>query len=112
MTEPTEQPTKIVEVKMSCTSCKWMGRVADCGCDADYQEFDDDGRLRCPECKGLVNEITEQPNLRIVKTIQQRMHVITKELESLPDSPLRRMALDDIGIFEAGILYKLQEEYE
>lgn len=61
-----------------------------------------------------MSEPTEQPNpnLLIVKTIQQRMHVITNELESLPDSPNRRMALDDIGIFEAGVLYKLQEDYE
>ncbi len=57
---------------------------------------------------------TEQPNpnLLIVKTIQQRMHVITNELESLPCSTLKDMALDDIGIFESGVLYKLQQEYE
>jgi hypothetical protein len=48
----------------------------------------------------------------IVKTIQGLMSTVTSSLENLPNEPLRRMALDGIGIFEAGVLYKLQEEYE
>ena len=61
----------------------------------------------CRDCK------PEQPNTNamLIKTIQNLMHVITNNLEKLPDEPLRRMALDDIGVFEAGLLYKLQEEY-
>lgn len=90
--EPLEQP--------KCKTCGDTGRIS--------REINDGISLEnCPDCP-------EQPstNAMIVKTIQQRMHVITKELESLPDSPNRTMALDDIGIFEAGVLYKLQEEYE
>lgn len=66
------------------------------------------------ECVSNPCNCPEQPNpeLMMIKTIQGLAHVITNNLEKLPDEPLRRMALDDIGIFEAGVLYKLQEEYE
>lgn len=81
-----------------------------------------------PPSEELIN-ITQEPeqpnqNLTIVKTIQQRMHVITNELNQLkenitdqePGDSVRKtrvlQALDDVGIFEAGVLYKLQQEYE
>jgi len=44
----------ILDGRMKCVSCEWSGDVGRCDCDADYPEFEDDGRLRCPECRGLV----------------------------------------------------------
>ncbi len=46
----------ILDVKMKCVDCNWQGSVGECDCDADYPEVEDDGRLRCPKCKGLVND--------------------------------------------------------
>lgn len=117
MTEPTEQPTstedfkeEFVEIPISpravanpekpkCKTCFGDGWL--------WTNFGKTGKHKspCPDCQ-------PNQNLLIVKTIQQRIHVITNELEKLPNSPSRTMALDDIGIFEAGVLYKLQEEYE
>lgn len=50
---------KITEVLMQCVGCDWMGQVIDCDCDADYPEVEDDGRLRCPKCGSIVNQIGE-----------------------------------------------------
>ncbi len=105
MTEPTEQFEGLGSMnqpkletldyepeQLICKRCQ----ILNCGCKAV-----------------LMKETIEQPNTNamIIKTIQNLMHVITNNLEKLPDEPLRRMALDDIGVFEAGLLYKLQEEY-
>ena len=48
---------KIIEILMQCRRCRWIGQVIECDCDSDYEEFEDDGRLRCPECKALVKQI-------------------------------------------------------
>ena len=48
----------ILDVKVNCLECKWIGIVGESNCDGDYPHlYVDDGRLRCPECSGLAEEI-------------------------------------------------------
>ena len=84
---------------------------------------------KCSECKqgfkppkslkrgfmGLgCNKPTEQPNQQImlVKTIQGLTTAILHEISKLPESELKDQAYDDMNIFETGILFRLQKEYE
>jgi hypothetical protein len=47
----------ITDIKVNCLECGWEGTVGECNCDGDYPDlFEDDGRLRCPACVGLVEE--------------------------------------------------------
>ena len=46
----------ILDVRMNCLECDWEGTVGECDCDADIPDVEDDGRLRCPDCAGLVEE--------------------------------------------------------
>lgn len=55
---PSKQ-RKITEVLMQCPGCGWIGQVIECDCDADLPGVEDDGRLRCPECSSVVNQINE-----------------------------------------------------
>ena len=56
----------------------------------------------------------EQPNQQImlVKTIQGLTTAILNDISKLPESVLKDQAYDDMNIFETGILFKLQKEYE
>ena len=48
----------ILKVKMACYVCGWSGEVYECDCDADFpKEHIDDGRLRCPKCANVVQEV-------------------------------------------------------
>lgn len=47
----------ILDVKIKCLKCEWKGSVGECDCDVDLPDVEDDGRLRCPECEGLVEEV-------------------------------------------------------
>ena len=47
----------ITDIRVNCLECDWEGTVGECGCDADYPNaYEDDGRLRCPECAGRAEE--------------------------------------------------------
>lgn len=50
---------KITEILMVCHRCSWIGQVIECDCDSDYPEEEDEGRLRCPKCQALVQQIGE-----------------------------------------------------
>lgn len=66
------------------------------------------------------------PNLKIVKTIQERMHVITNELEKLKivgnggsdnegkllQYNIKNQALEDVDLFERTTLFELQKAFE
>ena len=56
----------------------------------------------------------EQPNQQImlVKTIQGLTTAILNDISKLPESVLKDQAYDDMNIFETGILFRLQKEYE
>jgi len=54
-----EKLRKITEVLMQCRRCGWIGTVLECNCDSDYPEEEDSGRLRCPKCMAVVNQISE-----------------------------------------------------
>jgi hypothetical protein len=44
----------ITEQSVKCC-CGWSGTIGETNCDADYLDIDyDGGRLRCPECAGVV----------------------------------------------------------
>ena len=67
---------------------------------------------KCPECKK--NPKPEQPNQQImlVKTIQGLTTAILHDISKLPESTLKDQAYDDMNIFETGVLFRLQKEYE
>lgn len=46
---------KIIEILMQCHRCGWIGTVFECN--------EDCGRLRCPKCAALVNQINEDGEL-------------------------------------------------
>ena len=47
----------ILDVKVNCLECNWIGTVGECNCDGDYPHlYVDDGRLRCPACLGVAEE--------------------------------------------------------
>ena len=56
----------------------------------------------------------EQPNkqLMLIQTIQNLATCILNSISKLPKSTLKDQAYDDMNIFETGILFKLQKEYE
>ena len=56
----------------------------------------------------------EQPNQQImlIKTIQGLTTAILNDISKLPESVLKDQAYDDMNIFETGILFRLQKEYE
>lgn len=54
---------KITEVLMQCHRYGWIGPVFECNSDSDYPEEPDGGRLRCPKCQAVVNQIAEMPKL-------------------------------------------------
>ena len=93
----TEQP--------ECETCDGARNVGGSGYLDEQGKYIETKTVDCPDCKPNTNTM-------IVKTIQGFTHLITNSLEKLPDGTLRREALDDIGIFESGVLYKLQEEYD
>ena len=47
---------KITDVKVECPECGGKGNVGQCECDGDHPHLVDEGRLRCPECVGLVRQ--------------------------------------------------------
>ena len=69
---------------------------------------------KCPECEKKAEPKLEQPNqqLMIIKTIQGLTACILNSITKLPESVLKDQAYDDMNIFETGILFKLQKEYE
>ena len=48
---------KITEVLMQCHRCKWLGTVYECDCDSDYEDVEDEGRLRCPKYMALTQQL-------------------------------------------------------
>ena len=64
--------------------------------------------------KESVGQPTEQPNQQImlIKTIQGLTTAILHDISKLPESVLKDQAYDDMNIFETGILFRLQKEYE
>ncbi len=61
----TTEQLKITEIEAKCHKCPWTGMVGECTCDADYPKlYEDDGRLRCPDCSELaiISENTKQLN--------------------------------------------------
>ena len=56
----------------------------------------------------------EQPNqqLMLIQTMQGLTTCILNSITKLPESVLKDQAYDDMNIFETGILFKLQKEYE
>ena len=68
MTDSRDQPdietlgykpeVKITQISVNCKGCGWSGRIIECDCDADFpKEHIDDGRLRCPKCSEVVQEV-------------------------------------------------------
>ncbi|KKN03375.1 hypothetical protein LCGC14_1108230 [marine sediment metagenome] len=115
MNKPTEQQTIGKRHEIECAA-NMTGAENDCDCGLTRLKSSKPEQLpgrpydiacECEHCP-------EQPNteLLIVKTIQGLMATVVNGLEKLPDNPLKRIALDDIGIFESGVLYKLQKEFE
>jgi len=51
--------TRITDVLFRCEKCDYAYSAGQCTCDADYSDVEDDGRLRCPRCGGLVEQIGE-----------------------------------------------------
>ena len=60
------------------------------------------------------DEHPEQPNqqLMLIQTMKGLTTCILNSITKLPASELKDQAYDDMNIFETGILFRLQKEYE
>ena len=67
---------------------------------------------KCPEREKKPKP--EQPNqqLMLIQTMQGLTTCILNSITKLPESELKDQAYDDMNIFETGILFRLQKEYE
>ena len=65
-------------------------------------------------CRAVILKEPEQPNqqIMIIKAIQGLTTAILNDISKLPESVLKDQAYDDMNIFETGILFRLQKEYE
>lgn len=57
----SKQLVRIEDVKMYCGACNKVHSVGKCLCDGDVPNVDDDGRLRCPDCLGVVSAMDMSP---------------------------------------------------